>query len=72
MCTSFAPASLMSFTILAEVVPLTMESSISMTLFPFITSDMGLSFILTRFSLDFWLGAMKVLPIYLFFISPTP
>ena len=49
-----------------------MESSIRTTLFPFTTSEIGLSFILTLSSLDFCLAAINVLPMYLFFINVPP
>ena len=71
-CTSFAPASLNNFTINAEVVPLTIESSTNTTLLSFTVSDIVFNFILTLSSLDFFLFFIKVLPIYFFFINPTP
>ena len=72
MCTCRAPASLSMATILSLVVPLTMESSTTTTRLSLTTSAMGLSFILTRFSLALCPGDMKVRPIYRFFTNPTP
>ena len=58
--------------ILAEVVPLTIESSINITLFPSTVSLITFNLILTAFSLSTWDGLMKLLPIYLFLINPIP
>jgi formate--tetrahydrofolate ligase len=57
---------------LAQVVPLTMESSTRTTRLPARVSFMGLSFIFTLSSLTFCPGAMKVLPMYLFLMRPMP
>ena len=50
-CTSVAPAFLKSLTILAQVVPLTIESSTNTILLPFTVAATGLSLILTLSSL---------------------
>ena len=69
-CTSVAPASFNSFTIRLEVVPLTIESSIMITLLPFTIDDTAESFILTPRSRISCVGWINVLPTYLFLISP--
>ena len=70
--TSLAPASLNCLTILLEVVPLTIESSIKITFLSFIVSEITFNLILTAFSLSSWEGAINDLPIYLFLIKPIP
>ena len=61
-CTSRAPASRTMPTILREVVPRTMESSMSTTRLPSSTLRTGLSLILTPKERMDCLGSMKVRP----------
>ena len=67
--TSFAPASNKISINFLEVVPRTIESSITTTLFPLINSLIGFNLTLTALSLSSWTGAINVLPTYLFFKS---
>lgn len=61
-CTSLAPASRSSLTIRPQVVPRTIESSISTTRLSFTVSAMTLSLMRTAFSRWPWVGWMKVRP----------
>ena len=62
MCTSLAPAALISFTILRLVVPRTIESSISTTRLPSRMLRTGFSLIFTpKWRID-CCGSMKVRP----------
>ena len=62
MWTSVAPPSLSIFTIFFEVVPLTIESSTTITLLPSRRCLTGLSLIFTPKCLMLCLGSMNVLP----------
>ena len=55
-----------------QVVPRTMESSISTTRLPSTTERMGFSLMLTSFSRMAWVGEMNVRPMYLFLMKPMP
>ena len=72
MCTSVAPASRRRLTIWAEVVPRTMESSMSTTRLPSTVERTAFSLMRTLCCRCFWLGWIKVRPIYLFLIKPMP
>jgi hypothetical protein len=61
-CTSFAPASRSILTILSDVVPRTMESSIIITRFPHTASLRTLSFTFTLDSRLLCFGLINVLP----------
>ena len=69
-CTSVAPASRSIRTIRSEVVPRTMESSISTTRFPAMMLRTGDNFIFTPLSRSSCEGWIKVRAIYLFLIRP--
>ena len=68
-CTSFAPASNKTSISFLDVVPRTIESSITTTLLSLINSYIGFNLTLTALSLNSWTGAINVLPTYLFFKS---
>ena len=70
MCISRASASRSIATIWRDVVPRTMESSITTTRRSFTMLRTGVSFILTPMSLMDWTGWMKVLATYMFLIRP--
>ena len=72
MWISLAPASLKRRTIRRLVLPRTMESSTKTSLLSLTLASTALSLIRTWSSLVPCPGEMKVLPIYLFFISPMP
>ena len=55
-----------------QVVPRTMESSMSPTRLPSTTERMGFSLMLTSFSRIVCVGEMNVRPMYLFLINPMP
>ena len=61
-CTSFAPAALSSRTMRSEVVPRTIESSMSATRLPATSDRTAESFIFTPFSRIACDGWMKVRP----------
>ena len=56
----------------AQVVPRTMESSISTTRLPRMVEEIVLSLMLTDFSRWLCSGWIKVRAIYLFLMKPTP
>merc|ERR1712166_1212750 len=66
-----APACLHILTISLAVVPLTMESSTSMTDLPFMYDLIGLSLSCNDFLRASWPGMMKVRPTYLFFTKAS-
>ena len=72
MWISFAPALRSRSMVRRQVVPRTMESSISTTRLPPTTERMGFSLILTSFSRISCVGEIKVRPMYLFLIKPMP
>lgn len=71
-CTSVAPASRNRRTMRREVVPRTIESSISTTRCPETIPLTDESFIRTPFSRIDCDGWMKVRPMYLFLMKPMP
>lgn len=72
ICTSLAPALLSISTSRLEVVPRTIESSMSTILFPRTLAAVALSFMRTASSRIDCSGCMKERPTYLFFISASP
>ena len=71
-CTSRAPESRSCPTMRRHVVPRTMESSITIRRFPSILYRIGESLMRTESSRISFVGWMKVRPMYLFLISPSP
>jgi len=69
--TFFAPASRAMMMISLEVVPLTIESSTSMTCLPSNSECMAFSFLRTACFLMACPGMMKVRPMYLFLMNPS-
>lgn len=72
MWISLAPARRSRSITPRQVVPRTMESSISTMRFPSTSARMGLSLRLTPISRSSWVGEMNVRPMYLFLVKPMP